>query len=177
QLQHGHRKGWSGAIPVHGPCADRRQCAPRALIGSDGTGVKEYCRCCSDHDGGSGRPASSFRSIGSCQLEIRKQLEKLRKIGFVLQILNYRLRSLLILPARSKAARSRRAAARRSYRSNLSNSGSTRRMASADRPGSCDGIVAEESLGLGTMNLPRSSALRTRIIWESLSCGGCNSPT
>jgi hypothetical protein len=34
-----------------------------------------------------------FSIIGGCQLEIRKQLEKLRKIGFVLQgVLNYRLR-------------------------------------------------------------------------------------
>jgi hypothetical protein len=40
---------------------------------------------------------------------------------------------------RSRTARSRRAAARRSYRSSLRNSGSTRRMASADRSGSCDG--------------------------------------
>jgi Transposase, Mutator family len=48
---------------------------------------------------------------------------------------------------------SRRAAARRSYRSSLRNSGRTRRKASADRSGSSDGIVAEASMGLGTMNL------------------------
>jgi hypothetical protein len=41
---------------------------------------------------------------------------------------------------RLKTARSRRVAARRSYRSSLRRSGSTRRTASADRSGSCGGI-------------------------------------
>src|SRR5215813_11422216 len=56
-----------------------------------------------------------------------------------------------ILSQRSRTARSRCAAARRSYRSSLRSSGSTRRMASADRSGSCDGIVAKASMELGTM--------------------------
>ena len=48
-------------------------------------------------------------------------------------------------------ARSRSTAARRSFRSSLYSSGRTRRTASADRSGSCDGIAAETAMGLGTM--------------------------
>jgi hypothetical protein len=46
-----------------------------------------------------------------------------------------------------RRARSRCAAARRLYRSSLRSSGSRRRTALADRSGSCDGIVAEPSMG------------------------------
>src|SRR5215471_808986 len=46
-------------------------------------------------------------------------------------------------------------------------------MASADRSGSCDGIVAKASMDLGTMvSLPRSNALAIRINWGTVSCGG-----
>src|SRR4029453_6506096 len=74
---------------------------------------------------------------------------------------------------RSRTARSRRAAARRSYRSSLRNSGSTRRMASADRSGSCDGIVAEASMGFGRMTLLGSSAWRKRMFGvREINSGG-----
>src|SRR5262249_39458526 len=41
----------------------------------------------------------------------------------------------------------------------------------------CDGIVAEESIGLGTMSLPRSSALKNRLISVTVlkACGGSSS--
>ena len=51
--------------------------------------------------------------------------------------------SLMRLLDSSRTAPSRRVAARLSYRFSLVNSGSARRMASADRSGSCVGIMAE----------------------------------
>src|SRR5262245_12284730 len=82
---------------------------------------------------------------------IRKPLDELRKIGFVLQgstitsfarLNNYKIVSAFCsiskIENRSVSQHSTAALVRSSLRS----SGSTRRTASADRSGSCDGIVA-----------------------------------
>jgi len=73
---------------------------------------------------------------------------------------NYRLSIEFLLPKDPRTARSRCAAARRSYRSSLRSSGSTRRMASADRSGSCDGIVAK-----GVLRLEDAASERSTAAW------------
>src|SRR5262249_61162948 len=89
------------------------------------------------------RAVTGVRFAGRRRVEqFFKPLVRLRRIGFVLHLYNYRLFQDFLLSKRQRTGRSRRAAARRSYRSSLRSSGSTRRMASADRLGSCDGIVA-----------------------------------
>lgn len=62
-----------------------------------------------------------------------KPLGYFRKIGLVLQVYNYKLSIETDTTIRARTAWSRRTAARCSYRSSLRSSGSTRRVASADR--------------------------------------------
>jgi hypothetical protein len=71
----------------------------------------------------------------------------------------------ILLLVISRIARSRRAMARLSYRSNFRNSGSALRMASAVRSGSWVGIVAKGSTASGRMGsaLPNKMDLRYRI--------------
>src|SRR5216683_813661 len=44
-LLHAHREGWDGAILVHGPSGDFRQCAPRHLVGLACTRIEGDGRC------------------------------------------------------------------------------------------------------------------------------------
>src|SRR6266540_6222853 len=43
-LLHAHLEGWDGAILVHDPSADIRQCAPRPLVGLACTRIKAHSR-------------------------------------------------------------------------------------------------------------------------------------
>src|SRR5262249_6937175 len=67
-LPHAHLEGWQGAILVHGPSADLRQCAPRHLVGLacpriEGHGRRDGSRDEDDSHGGlrgyGPRPSSS----------------------------------------------------------------------------------------------------------------------
>src|SRR5262249_33968140 len=65
------------------PSADLRQCRTKASrrLGRHAWSIAAAAAITMEDR----KTPTSFRSIGGCQLEIRKQLEKLRKIGFVLQ--------------------------------------------------------------------------------------------
>src|SRR6516225_3102700 len=49
-LLHAHLEGWDGAILVHDPSADIRQCAPRPLVGLAYARVQEHGRSRGGHD-------------------------------------------------------------------------------------------------------------------------------